>query len=403
MAESDDVWRRVESNDRIARQCLTVFEARWRGSQWRRGHAMSVIRRRYLVVVLVCGALLAACSSTPQGQANSPARKTGAGTANTASSSPASPTSTTSSSSAPPGPGWANGGQLGNLGVASVSCPSPSFCMAVGAESLTTADAFTYSDGTWSTAHQFPDSTSLNAVSCASSSFCVATENVSGTVLLYSDGNWSAPDQIANNADDLDAISCPSPSFCMAGAAEGDIGDQAFLYSNGTWSNAGLDDQNGSVVGVSCPSPSLCMAVDGVGYASMYSGGTWSDPVDFETSDSQTLPSVTGVSCASSNFCMAVDASGNGFIYSGGNWSAPDQFDTTSATVDSVSCPSPSFCMTVDNSGNVFIYSNGTWSAAGQFTTTLLGKATVRSATVSSASSTFCVAGGVNHDAYSYS
>jgi uncharacterized Fe-S cluster protein YjdI len=145
------------------------------------------------------------------------------------------------------------------------------------------------------------------------------------------------------------------------------------------------------------------MAVDGVGYASMYSGGTWSDPVDFETSDSQTLPSVTGVSCASSNFCMAVDASGNGFIYSGGNWSAPDQFDTTSATVDSVSCPSPSFCMTVDNSGNVFIYSNGTWSAAGQFTTTLLGKATVRSATVSCASSTFCVAGGVNHDAYSYS
>ncbi len=54
----------------------------------------------------------------------------------------------------------------------------------------------------------------LNAVSCPSTSFCVAGD-VSGNLLTYDGTSWSAPNSV-DPGNFIDAVSCVSSSFCVA-------------------------------------------------------------------------------------------------------------------------------------------------------------------------------------------
>ncbi len=78
-------------------------------------------------------------------------------------------------------------------------------------------DAYTYSDGTWSSGVQVSSGGGLAGVSCASSSFCMAVDN-SGNAYTYSDGTWSSADEVEDyggGAYSLTGVSCPSSSFCI--------------------------------------------------------------------------------------------------------------------------------------------------------------------------------------------
>jgi len=93
----------------------------------------------------------------------------------------------------------------------SVSCPSASFCVAVGlADSF--GSAAVYNGSTWSEASLIDTRAQLFSVSCPSSSFCMATDGV-GDAFTYNGSTWSAPSAIGAI---LTSVSCASSSFCVA-------------------------------------------------------------------------------------------------------------------------------------------------------------------------------------------
>jgi hypothetical protein len=55
----------------------------------------------------------------------------------------------------------------------------------------------------------------LTAVSCPTTSFCMAVDEDSNRSVMFSGGSWSAPIP-ASSGYGLEAVSCPSTSFCVA-------------------------------------------------------------------------------------------------------------------------------------------------------------------------------------------
>jgi len=240
-----------------------------------------------------------------------------------------------------------------NNGLNAISCSSTSFCMAAD----TSGNIFKFENGRWAESDQTGDV--LGEVTCLSTSFCatVGYGNEGGDVFMYNGSTWSGPDTI-DPGYKLHSISCASASFCIAGAAT-----NVFVYSNRSWSQANpVDPGNTSGVGipsVSCSTNSFCLAVDAYGNVLMYNSGAWArvSQVDPNTQ-------LNAVSCTSDKFCMAVDDNGAAFSYENGNWSS--QIIDQGEEITAVSCTSSMSCFAGDTSGDVFQYSGKGWSSASQ-------------------------------------
>jgi hypothetical protein len=281
-------------------------------------------------------------------------------------------------------------------GLNAVSCVSSSFCVALDAE----GNAFTYS-GTWSTATNI-DSTipsgndsedSLQSVSCASSSFCVAGDS-KANVMIYNGTSWSQPASIdPNSGAGFFSVSCPTASFCMAidGAAN------AMSYNGTTWSAPAPVDANSSVLSseltsVSCASPTFCVALDGADHSITYNGTAWGQPQSLNTAGGQ-QPVVPYVSCASSTLCVGAgsinDTSEYLVTYNGSNWSSPVPAKDTPDEYIAVSCSSAPFCMVLEAGSHIVTFDGSTFAAPEQvepLTEDALPTA------VSCASASFCMA-----------
>jgi hypothetical protein len=283
----------------------------------------------------------------------------------------------------------ANAGGDVEPGLNGVSCPSASFCVAVGSYSDTSdridAMLLVRSGGSW-TAAEAPapiDATdpTLSAVSCPSASFCTAVGFYEGSggqdplLLTWSGRSWTAAkgplpaDSVSPEYAGLNAVSCPSASFCTAvGYYEGSGGQDPLLmtWSGGSWTAAkgplpadSASPASAGLDAVSCPSASFCVAggnYTGGDTASLMLtrfDGTWAATQPF-TGHQGVL---TGVSCPSASFCTAV---GDYLVptttwayqpevltWSGSAW-APATGPIPSGAVDvtwgSVSCPSSSYC-----------------------------------------------------------
>jgi len=201
------------------------------------------------------------------------------------------------------------GGAFLNMGsFNAVSCPSPSTCIAVGANnSLQGIAAFSSNDGTsWSTGTLPTGLPQLNAIDCATTTFCVAVGQ--GVVATSVDGglNWSAV-SIPTKSTTLLGVACPNTSFCVsvgvspqvAGPYVGEI-----LVSNdggAAWSVPATPRLVGAMGSVACPTTSRCVAV-GAGVMTSDDGGkSWAQNV---------VGGGTGVlravSCASASQCVAI-------------------------------------------------------------------------------------------------
>jgi hypothetical protein len=105
-----------------------------------------------------------------------------------------------------------------NFTLGSVSCSSRRFCVA-GAGSPTgqnsPGDVLVYDGSRWSQPLKV-DSAPLNgnSVSCPSPSFCMAAD-VRGYVLTYNGSSWSAPHKVPG-ASSFVSLTCQSSSFCLA-------------------------------------------------------------------------------------------------------------------------------------------------------------------------------------------
>ena len=101
--------------------------------------------------------------------------------------------------------------------------------------------------------------------------------------------SWSAP-VLVDSSGNLNAVSCATTSFCVAV----DAGGYSFTYNGTSWQPKVLVSPN-SLTGVSCASPSFCMAVDTAGNAWAYTGSSWGGS---SSNDSNALIAVSSARAA---------------------------------------------------------------------------------------------------------
>jgi hypothetical protein len=113
----------------------------------------------------------------------------------------------------------------------------------------------------------------LNAVSCPSTTLCVAVDE-SGNVVTTTNplgGGWTRPVRIDTFGGGLTAVSCPTSRFCVAGDANGNVltstdptgGSRAWSRPVKVDSVLSIDGGPAGIDGLSCPSVKLCVATDG--------------------------------------------------------------------------------------------------------------------------------------------
>jgi hypothetical protein len=275
--------------------------------------------------------------------------------------------------------GAAASGPAGARGwLASVSCPAPRFCLAVGARLGAAGHvrpfALELRRGTWR--RLAAPRLDPRSVSCASTRMCVA---ISGSSAARWNGRaWNLTRVIPRgaNAPFLDAVACPGVRDCVAVGRQGKAGDgDAFgeIWRGRRWrvnspANQCATEPGGGACGeftISCPSTTFCMSAGAqqpaedyyTGDANMWDGSGWANE-----DNPPPGASVASVSCPSASFCLGVDTGGppNVTTWTGGmGWTdagAP-------AGMTSVACPLPDECLAVGTDGGGQSWDGTTWSA----------------------------------------
>lgn len=274
---------------------------------------------------------------------------------------------------------WSSPAQIDSSALEAVSCSSASFCIA----SDDNGDAVTDTAGNWGTPRSTPitGTDDIASLSCVSSTFCAGLDGAGG-VLAYHGSSWNAPVSALSAPTTFGlSISCaPQTTFCVA--VSGD--SYAYTEDGDTWTSPStqIDTGNG-LTAVSCPSASFCVAVDDAGRALTYDGSGWSKPAVVDEA-SASDDGLTSVSCPSPADCTAVARNGDEVTETGGKWASPVGIDT-GTVLTSVSCASSSFCVAVDAGGQAFIGSGSLWQDSGTVDPNGL-------VSVSCVSSSFCAA-----------
>ena len=234
-----------------------------------------------------------------------------------------------------------NTSPMQNNQLSGVTCTSPTACVAVGSYFNGTNGQTlveTWNGSTWSITTSPNTSSSQNnqlaSISCTSPTACVAVgsyfngTNSQTLVETWNGSTWSiatSPNTSPLQNNQLASISCTSPTACVA------VGD----YSNGTTSQTLIEIWNGTtwsisaspntsstqdnvLAGVSCTSLTACAGVghyfngtDDQTLVVTWDGTTWTMAASANTSTTQTNV-VRGVSCASLTACSAVGNNNDG-------------------------------------------------------------------------------------------
>jgi len=266
------------------------------------------------------------------------------------------------------GHGW---GAATATGVADVSCPSRSFCGAVG-----TGIATTFSGHSWATPDVLGTTGPPTSISCGSVNFCVGVD-AGGDTFTFNGRAWTAPAHLTSTNGGLGGVSCASATFCVAIDGNGN----AWTYNGRSWGprvQIVNVDGGGGGGSVFCLSSPFCEAAVGNGYASTFENGRW-----HPTSGLATGAEGVSVSCGSESFC--VDGAGNSMpVFNGSSWApSPAAFGPNTDDPVAVSCTSTSFCTLVGTNGEL-----GTFNG----TTIQWGTATIGGRAIACASSSFCAA-----------
>jgi hypothetical protein len=267
-------------------------------------------------------------------------------------------------------------------GFTAVSCPSIELCVAVGQGGViaTSIDPAGGADA-WALANVVAPGDleaqggDLEAVSCASVSLCVATDN-HGDVWTSTHPTGGASAWIKTNVDGshiLSGVSCPTESLCVAVDYNG--GDVVTSTDPaggvGAWTVTGIDPGH-MLFDVSCSYESLCVATDDYGNAL-----TSTDPTGGASAWSSAHVSgglIEHVSCASWGFCVAMN--GSEAITSteppggAGAWRSTP-IETVNRSLDAASCPAANLCVLVD-SGSEVITATDPVGGAGAWTIKLV-------------------------------
>lgn len=234
--------------------------------------------------------------------------------------------------------------------LTAVSCPTSTWCVAVDDQ----GNAYTYSgtSNTWSPGVDLDLAVAMTSISCTSALFCMAGDT-NGNTYAYDGASWSSASQ--PDGSTVTGISCtPAPTSCMVVTENGN----AFVSTNEGQSWDTFSPSGGAPLdAVSCATAAFCVATDDAGNAFSFDGSTWSVG---------TLVSafpLTSLSCVTATFCAAADSQGNVFMFNGSNWIAVPHNPVGAATgATALTCPTTSLCVLGDANGNIYVDENGTWT-----------------------------------------
>ena len=257
----------------------------------------------------------------------------------------------------------------------SVSCPAPSVCIAVGEQNLDSGLArwkplAEVWKGTWRVSPTPNPATGgasaiLSSVSCASPSSCMAVGNINVIngpfAEVWNGSTWTllsmpSPSSFPNPTI-VNQVSCWTTDCLAVGTIEDEAG--TFTTFSEVWDGEGwtIDSSSstGDLQGASCFAPGQCVAVGGT--VAQYLDGTWTDEPPLNP-DQVGFSRVACQSASSPVTCLAVGGSSAGVHYaaelwnqSTGNWTAtaPVPAPTASGPQEftGVSCPSSTLCVAV--------------------------------------------------------
>jgi len=274
--------------------------------------------------------------------------------------------------------------------LASVSCVSREFCVAVGWDNLFES-GFTkvielWNGSTWKMVDiQAKMFAKLEGVRCSSPIQCVAVgynetaTSAPGTLVMQWNGeDWSllpSANVVGGNAmiNVLDGVSCLNPKDCFAVGDYVDLnneqGTEISKWNGTAWKlvpSPSPGRANNALSAVSCPSSRLCFAVGGynadslssVGFHSMieqWNGSSWM--VVTTPKPSRSNDYLSGVACASPALCFAVgvqdrDFAGTSIIdkWDGSRWTVtklPAALSERKMPLNGVTCLSATNCYAV--------------------------------------------------------
>jgi outer membrane protein OmpA-like peptidoglycan-associated protein len=267
----------------------------------------------------------------------------------------------------------------------------------------------------------------------AGGSYKDGSGNTQAFVSVYDGSAWVDHEVVGSlnvqNYAYVNSVSCTSSSSCVAGGQyqDGNGKSQAFVsvYNGSTWTDheiaASLNIGNGYVNSVSCTANGLCVAggqyTDGSNnrqaFVSVYNGSTWTDQELAGSINVGFNAAINSVSCASNTSCVAIGSYSSGIsnfqafvsVYNGNTWVDQEVAGSLNvgndAGLNSVSCASSTSCVAggiyldVNNHYQAFVsvYNGNTW--VDQEVAELLNLGNYAWITsLSCTSSTSCVLGG---------
>jgi hypothetical protein len=283
-----------------------------------------------------------------------------------------------------------------NLPLLGISCPSASFCVAVGEidtivsttnptgggsawdQARPTGAAETDCHEHWIPPCQDPKNRTIRGVSCPSAQLCVA---VTGEGYVYSSTDptgsgedWHVADIDGDGRDThLLGVSCPAASLCVAVSGERYTAGKVLTSTDPTggaaaWNVTQLDESL-DLRGVSCGTPTLCVAVAEHGRLLFSTNPTGGAAAWKELGTPGGPGDLQGVSCAGAVLCVAGNAGGNLLTSTSpgaaSSWSESD--GGAAVQVTGVSCLPSRQCIAVDDNGGVMTSTDptggdGNWS-----------------------------------------
>jgi hypothetical protein len=314
----------------------------------------------FLTIRAIARALLAAAAVTAVALTSQPAASAAASTASTGWS--ILPT---------PDPARTNISHL-----YAVSCSSAAACTAVGdyvsssGAQVTLAERWNGATGTWAI-ELTPNpaaynSSQLTAVSCPSSSTCIAVGSTDYGVRTLAErwnattGTWTILPSGTGGEGWLQGVSCSSSAACTAVGSAAFNGALAERWNGVTWSVQQMTSPRDSgLSAVSCPASTDCTAVGSLGTGGGTFAEQWNGTTDTWTEQATVSPTgnsfLNGVSCSAPAACTAVgnyEINSSPWVtlaerWNGTNWvQQPTPSSTTGIAValEGVSCPSPASC-----------------------------------------------------------
>jgi hypothetical protein len=245
----------------------------------------------------------------------------------------------------------------------SVSCPTSSDCLGVGAQGSDNLSIEQWTGGsTWNPVTLPGTGNDVGGVSCATADACAAEVTGDGQLNEWWNGSKWQLENVPTfpsfpYGENVTSVSCATADSCVA------VGQNIGEYWNGsTWAVADPVQPAGAtwvqMSGISCPASNYCVAAgnwpdsnaDGATepLIEVWNGSTWS--IQYDT----VLPAdessyVEGVSCTSTSSCFATGGYSptedtnvaTTMQYTGGAWTTPVETQPANATdalLKSVSC-----------------------------------------------------------------